>query len=174
MPWAGIVRPVHDDGTLAGIAVLARAQAIEAQRIAVLALIGLGGAIDPEGALSGVELIGELAGGQLPRISAVADPGVIEQLVAFDVDDEQPALGRGFAVVDDGQNGFSLVLHPLIPLQSLAKYLLVELARQPELAVEILIPAGVADAAETERPQQQGQAQPEPTQSGNPVCVLHP
>ena len=99
----------------------------------MLALIGLGGAIDPEGALAGVELVGELARGQLPRIATVADPGVVEQLVAFHVDHEQPALGRGFAVVDDGEYGFTLVAHILIALQGLAEYLLVQLARQTQL-----------------------------------------
>lgn len=74
----------------------------------------------------------------------MADPGVVEQLVTLHVDDEEAAHGRGFAVVDDGEYGFALVAHILIALQGLAEYLLVQLARQTQLAIEILIPAGVA------------------------------
>ncbi|MNS70752.1 hypothetical protein D3C72_1041000 [compost metagenome] len=140
----------------------------------MLALIGLGGAIDPEGTLPGIHLVGELARGQLPRIATVADPGVVEQLVPLHVDDEQPAHGRGFAVVDDGEYGFALVAHILIALQGLAEHLLVQLARQTQLAIEILIPAGVALAAEAERPQQQRQPQPEAGQPRHPILSLHP
>lgn len=174
MPGAGVVRPVHHDGALAGIAVLAGTEAVETQGVTVLALIGLGGAVDPQGTLPGIHLIGELAGGQLPRIAAVADPGVVEQLVALDVDDEQPAHGRGLAVVDDGENGFSLVAHALVTVQGLTKHAAVELAGQPELTIEILVPAGVAGAAETERPQQQWQAQPEAAPPRTPILSLHP
>ena len=165
---------MYHDGTLAGIAVLAWAEAIQTQGVTVLALVGLGGAIDPEGALPGVHLVGKLAGRQLPRVAPVADPGVIEQLVALDVDDEQPAHGRGLAVVDDGENGFSLVAHALVTVQGLAKHAAVELAGQAELTIEILVPAGVAGAAKTERPQQQWQAQPEAAPPRTPILSLHP
>ena len=173
MARAGIVGAVHHDGPLAGIAVLAWAQAVEAQRIAVLALIGLGGAIDPERALHGIELVGKLVGSQLARVATMADPGVVEQLVALHVDDEQPAHGRGFAVVDNGENGFALVAHALVTGDGLAKYLFVELAGQPQLAVEILIPAGVAVAAKAERPQQQRQpSQSAPQRFIQSVCFI--
>ena len=65
----------------------------------------------------------------------------------------QPAHGRGLAVIDDGEDGFALVAHALVTVDGLAKYLLVELACQPKLTIEILIPTGVAAGAETERPQ---------------------
>ncbi|MNQ29909.1 hypothetical protein D3C85_432370 [compost metagenome] len=89
------------------------------------------------------------------------------------VDDEEAAHGRGFAVVDDGEYGFALVAHILIALQGLAEHLLVQLARQTQLAIEILIPAGVALAAEAERHQQR-QPQPEASQPRNPMLSLHP
>ncbi|MNE56573.1 hypothetical protein D3C80_1514900 [compost metagenome] len=104
----------------------------------------------------------------------MTDPGVVEQLVTLHIDHEQPALGRGFAVIDDGENGLALVTHILIALQGLAKHLLVELARQTQLAIEILVPTGMAGAAETERPQQQRQAQPERAEPHHPICSLHP
>ncbi len=103
----------------------------------------------------------------------MTDPGVVEQLVAFHVDDEQPAHGRRFAVVDDGENGFALVAHALVTVDGLAKYLFVELAGQPQLAVEILIPAGVAVAAEAERPSSSGNpSQSAPQRFIQSVCFI--
>ena len=45
--WGWRNPPVHHDGALAGIAVLAGTEAVETQGVTVLALIGLGGAVDP-------------------------------------------------------------------------------------------------------------------------------
>ncbi|BCR30316.1 hypothetical protein KAM448_19400 [Aeromonas caviae] len=64
--------------------------------------------------------------------------------------------------------------HALVTVQGLAKHAAVELAGQPELTIEILVPAGVAGAAETERPQQQWQAQPEAAPPRTPILSLHP
>lgn len=77
----------------------------------------------------------------------MADPGVIEQLVALHIDDKQPALGGWLAVIDDGENGFAFVAHGLITVKCLTKGLFIQLAGQTQLTIEALIPAGICRAA---------------------------
>ena len=90
----------------------------------------------------------------------MTDPSVIEQLVAFHIDDKQPALGGWLAVIDDGENGFAFVAHGLITVEGLTKGLFIQLAGQTQLTIEVLIPAGICRAAPDERYQQQWQQQP--------------
>ena len=51
---------MYHDGTLAGIAVLARAEPVQPQGVAMFAQIGFCGAIDAKGTLAGVELVGKV------------------------------------------------------------------------------------------------------------------
>lgn len=121
----------------------------------MFAQIGLCCAVYSERALPGVELIGEAFRGQFAGVSAMTDPGVIKQFVAFHVNDEQPALSRRLAVINDGQDGFLLAAYALIADKGFLKGLSVEFTGKPKLLVDMALTTGGAIPAPANAHQQQ-------------------
>ena len=93
----------------------------------MLALIGFGGCDRPEGALPGIHLVENWRGGQLPELRP-AHPGGRAAMALTSMTNSRRMV-EGLAVVPMMvRMGLRLVAYLLVTVQSLAKYLLVELA----------------------------------------------
>ena len=70
----------------------------------MLALIGITGYKKPEAALKAAGFIGEMSGVQFSRIPAMCDKGMEDNFLSDEIDDIEPLVIGGFAVVNDGDN----------------------------------------------------------------------
>ena len=70
----------------------------------MIAVIGVAGHEKAEATLEAAGLIGEFPGIDLPRIPAVGDEGMVQDLLVDEIDDIKSLLVARFAVVDDGNN----------------------------------------------------------------------
>jgi hypothetical protein len=100
---ADVGRTVHHDASLAGAIVDPALEAVESQRIAVLAHVGIAGHEESQARSVRIRVVREVNGHVLAGARTVRDELLIEQPTRPEIEDPQPLFRGRSGVVDDGQ-----------------------------------------------------------------------